>query len=90
MPDVYEEVGERVRGEVLSSKELKEVYNNKNIAKSITFIYTDKGEYYNVKPIGDEAVKEDIQLNIQKILKKKQKLEYTASMCVTQRIPGFQ
>lgn len=29
MPDVYEEVGERVRGEVLSSEELKEVYNNK-------------------------------------------------------------
>lgn len=52
MPDVYEEVGRRVRGEVLSSKELKEVYNNKNIAKSITFIYTDKGEYYNVKPMG--------------------------------------
>lgn len=57
MPDVYEKIVDRVRRENLSSKELKEVYNNKNIAKDITFIYTDKGEYYNVKPIGDEAVK---------------------------------
>ncbi len=57
MPDVYEKIVDRIRRENLSSKELKEVYNNKNIAKAITFIYTDKGEYYNVKPIGDEAVK---------------------------------
>ena len=71
MPDVYEEVGERVRGEVLSSKELKEVYNNKNIAKSITFIYTDKGEYYNVKPIGDEAVKRGYSVKYTENIKEK-------------------
>ena len=71
MPDVYEEVGERVRGEVLSSEELKEVYNNKNIAKCITFIYTDKGEYYNVKPIGDEAVKRGYSVKYTENIKEK-------------------
>ena len=32
------------------------------VSKDITFFYTDKGEYYNLKPIADEAAKRGYQI----------------------------
>ena len=38
------------------------VIDYSNIDKHITFFYTDKGEYYNLKPIADEAEKRGYQV----------------------------
>lgn len=42
-----------------------------NVKKSITMFYTDKGEYFNLKPIGDEAVRRGFEVEYTEDLLKK-------------------
>lgn len=61
-----------------------------SLKKEITFIYADKGEYYNMLPIADEAKKEDIRFYLLKIFRNNVKLEYIVSMHAIQKMQSFQ
>lgn len=45
--------------------------NHIPVQKNITFFYTDKGEYYNLKPIADEAEKRGYEISFTEKIKQK-------------------
>ncbi len=47
----------------------REVYKNQEIAKKMTFFYTDKGEYFNLEPIAKEAEKRGYEVKFTKDIK---------------------
>lgn len=53
MPELYNIVRERYVIKGMNESELKLYYNSMNLEKKVTFFYTDKGEFFNVKPIAD-------------------------------------
>ena len=60
----------------------KENISAEEIQKHITFFYTDKGEYYNLKPIAEEAERRGFEIEFTQSLKQKAEIGvYCQHLC---------
>lgn len=57
--------------------------------KDITFIYTDMGEYYNLKPIADEATSRGYKVTFTNDIFTPAEIGVTVSMYATLKIQSF-
>lgn len=59
--------------------------SNSHILNEITFFYTDKGEYYNLKPVADEALKRGYKVKYTQDLKQKAEIGvYCQHICYSE------
>lgn len=85
IPEIYKEIQDKYSVDNLTELGIRNKYKELCIKKDITFFYTDKGEYYNIKPIADEAVRRGYSVKFTENVKEKAEIGiYCQHVCYPQ------